>query len=103
MAKRNLFNELKDGFEALQAEREGKLTLKTYPVEDKPKATISGEEIAAIRHKLHMSQAVFASVLRVEKRTLERWEHGQGAHGASAMLIKLVEKYPDTLDRVSNL
>ena len=31
--KRNLFDELKEGFSALQAEREGKITLRQYEVE----------------------------------------------------------------------
>lgn len=103
MNKRNLFTELKEGFDALGNERKGKLTLKTSNIEIKSKPSITGKEIVKIRNDLRMSQAVFAAVLRVEKRTLERWERGSGTQGSTATLIKLVEKYPDTLDKVSSL
>ncbi|MEX0619072.1 MAG: type II toxin-antitoxin system MqsA family antitoxin [Pseudohongiellaceae bacterium] len=103
MAKRDLFTELKEGFDALGKAREGKITLKTHDVQRKAKVALSGKKVLSIRKRLNMSQAVFASALGIEKRTLERWEQGQGVQGAPAMLIKLVEKYPDTLDRVAGL
>lgn len=101
--KRNLFAEIDEGIHALKNERAGKLTLKSCKVKQQAKACITGKEIVDIRNQLRMSQAVFASALRVEKRTLERWEHGQGVQGPAAMLIKLVKRYPDTLERVANV
>ena len=103
MAKRDLFAELAEGFEALDKEYAGKITLKTHHVKRQTKITLSSKKIIAIRKRLHMSQAVFASALGIEKRTLERWEQGQGVQGAPAMLLRLVEKYPDTIERVSTL
>ena len=34
--KRDIFTELTEGFDALKAEREGKLTLRTFKAENKP-------------------------------------------------------------------
>ena len=101
--KRHLFTELQEGFDALEKERAGKLTLKRVTIEAKPKVVINSDEIIAIRKCLNMSQSVFAAALRIEKRTLERWEHGSGASGANAMLILMAGRYPDTLERVSGL
>lgn len=103
MAKRDLFSELTEGFEALAKEREGKITLKTHQVKRKEKVTLSSRKVIAIRRRLRMSQAVFAATLGIEKRTLERWEQGQGVQGASAILLRLVEEYPDTIEKVSAL
>lgn len=103
MAKRDLFAELTEGFNALESEREGKITLKTHHVKRKGKVSVTSKKVIAIRKQLNMSQAVFASTLGIEKRTLERWEQGHGAQGAPAMLLRLVEKYPDTIERVSGL
>ena len=39
--KRNLFNELKEGFTALESAREGKITLRQHGLEKKPALTIT--------------------------------------------------------------
>ena len=52
--KRNLFNELKEGFTALESAREGKITLRQYVVEKKPAPTITPEELLSLREKLHL-------------------------------------------------
>jgi hypothetical protein len=39
--KRNLFNELKEGFTALESAREGKITLRQHVIEMKPEPTIT--------------------------------------------------------------
>lgn len=52
--KRNLFNELKEGFTALESAREGKITLRQHVVEKKPALTITPEELLSLREKLHL-------------------------------------------------
>ena len=48
--------------------------------------------------------AVFAQYLRINKRTLENWEQGRVKPNAqAAVLIKMVEKYPDTLARLGSV
>ena len=102
MKKRNLFAELTEGFEALAAEREGKITLKQHAVNALPAPDVSAAELVGLRLKLNLSRTVFARYLRTNERTLENWEQGRARPNAqAALLIKLVERYPDTVDRLA--
>lgn len=102
--KRNLFDELNEGLQALRDEREGKITLKKHTVEKITAPKLKTGELVELRQKLNVSQAVFAQYLRINKRTLENWEQGRAKPNAqAAVLIKLVEKYPDTLSRLANV
>lgn len=101
--KRNLYDELKEGFEALESERQNKITLKQHKIESKA-VEITSDELISLRENLNLSQAVFASYLRINKRTLENWEQGRAQPNAqAATLIKMVKKYPDTLERLSSV
>ena len=100
--KRNLFNELKEGFTALESARKGKITLRQHGVEKKPALTITPEELLSLREKLHLSRTVFARYLCTNERTLENWEQGRASPNAqAAILIRMVERYPDTVERLS--
>ncbi len=102
--KRNLFNEMKEGFSALQSAREGKITLRQHVVEKKPALSITPEELMELREKLHISRTVFARYLRTNERTLENWEQGRASPNAQAtILIRMVERYPDTIERLSTI
>lgn len=102
--KRNLFEELKEGFEALAEYREGKRTLRTIVVEMKPTPKIKAAELIGLREKMNLSRAVFARYLRTNSRTVENWEQGRAAPNAqAALLIRLVERYPDTLQRLATI
>jgi putative transcriptional regulator len=101
MNKRNLFAELSEGFDALQARREGKITLRTTTVKRKPTPEVSAQDLIALREKLHLSRSVFAHVLRTNPRTLENWEQGRAKPNAqAALLIRMVSKFPDTVKRL---
>ncbi|HVE53299.1 MAG TPA: transcriptional regulator [Ramlibacter sp.] len=94
--KRDIFGELNEGFDALAAQREGKLTLRTAMLEEKPAPTISAAEVVRAREKLHVSRGVFARYLRTNPRTLENWEQGRAKPNAqAALLIRMVAKHPD--------
>lgn len=100
--KRNLFDELKEGFSALESACEGKITLRRHVVEKKATPVITPDELLSLREKLHMSRTVFARCLRTNERTLENWEQGRASPNAqAAILIRLVERYPDTVERLS--
>jgi putative transcriptional regulator len=104
MTKRNIFDELKEGFDALAEQRKDKLTLRTHTVRHQATPTMTSEEVAAVRTKLNLSQAVFADCLRTSKRTVEGWEQGRAKPNAQAvLLIKLVEKYPETVGRLATV
>ena len=100
--KRDLFAEFTEGFEALADERTGKLTLRTHEVEWLPTPEVTADELVALRKRLHLSRPVFARYLRTNPRTLENWEQGRARPNAqAALLIRLVERYPDTVERLA--
>lgn len=102
MKKRNLFAELAEGFDALAEERAGKRTLRSHVVEAKPAPEVSADELMALRERLHLSRPVLARYLRTNPRTLENWEQGRAKPNAqAALLIRLVERYPDTVERLA--
>ena len=75
--KRNVFSELTEGFDALTAEREGKITLRTHPVKRKPAAAVTAKELVSIRQRLKLSRAVFARATCAP--TSARWKIGNKA------------------------
>jgi putative transcriptional regulator len=102
MKKRNLFEELSEGFEALAAERKGKVTLRSHAVQMLTPPQVSGDEVLELREKLLLSRQVFARMLRTNPRTLENWELGRAKPNAqAALLIRMVEKFPDTMERLA--
>lgn len=102
--KRNLFDELNEGLQSLRDERESKITLKKNTIEKITAPELKSGELVELRQKLNVSQAVFAQYLRINKRTLENWEQGRAKPNAqAAVLIKMVEKYPDTLSRLASV
>ena len=104
MTKRNLFAELSEGFEALAEAREGKRTLRTHKVVAKTVEDVTPDELVRLREKLQLSRPVFAHCLRTNPRTLENWEQGRAKPNAqAAVLIRLVEKFPDTVQRLASV
>ena len=102
--KRNMFDELKEGFDALGAEREGKVTLRQTSVEEKPTPHITADEVRSLRKQLHLSRSVFARYFLTNPRTVENWEQGRSHPNAQAsLLIRLVEEYPDTVERLATI
>lgn len=101
MKKRDLFAELTEGFDALALNRVGKQTLRTHEVEIKPTVEVTASELQALRQRLNLSRPVFAHYLRTKPRTLENWEQVRAKPNAqAALLIRLVEKFPDTVQRL---
>jgi putative transcriptional regulator len=99
--RRDLFGEMKEGFSALQAEREGKLTLKRVRLETMAVPEVEPGDLRKLREDLNLSRAVFARVIRTNPRTVESWEQGRSKPNPhAALLIKLVEKFPETLEHL---
>lgn len=104
MTRRHIFSELMEGFDALDAAREGKVTLKRYKVENKPVPRMTAEAVKALRAKLRVSQPVFARQLRTEPRTVANWEQGVSTPNAQAtILLKLVDRHPELLKEIAEL
>jgi putative transcriptional regulator len=104
MAKRDIFGELMEGVATMKAHREGKITLRTHKVEAAPLPKVDSKLILDTRKKLRCSRAVFARRLRINERTLEKWEQGRAKpNPQAAALVLLVRRYPDTLARLDEV
>src|SRR5213083_2915601 len=81
--KRNLFAELTEGMTA---------------------PGVTPRELIRVRQHLKISRGVFAAYLRTNVRTLENWEQGRAKPNAqAALLINLVKRYPDTVQRLATI
>jgi len=104
MAKRDIFGELMEGVAAMKSHREGKLTLRSYKVKPAPLPNVDSKLIRDTRKRLRCSRAVFARKLRINERTLEKWEQGRAKpNPQAAALVLLVRRYPDTLARLEEV
>jgi putative transcriptional regulator len=104
MAKRHVFGDLMEGVTAMKKRREGKITLRSYKIDPAPLPKVDSKLIRDTRKKLRCSRAVFARKLRINERTLEKWEQGRAKpNPQAAALVLLVRKYPDTLERLDQV
>lgn len=102
--KRDLFGEVMEGFDALADQRAGKRTLRTHSVKAKPAPNITARQLAKVRKDMNLSRGLFASYLRTNVRTLENWEQGRAKPNAqAALLIRMVQRYPDTVRRLAEI
>jgi putative transcriptional regulator len=104
MGKRNVFAELIEGVGAMKEHREGKLTLRTHklPVPEVEEAP-GAEYFVAVREKFNVSRSVWANMLHVSPRTVEKWEQGGQVSALAATFVELVSQYPDTIERLQTL
>lgn len=104
MTARKIFDEMMEGVEAMKNHRRGKITLRSYKVEATPLPKVDSKLIRDTRKKLRCSRAVFARKLRINERTLEKWEQGRAKpNPQAAALVLLVRNFPDTLERLDKL
>jgi putative transcriptional regulator len=90
-----------EGIGAMKKHRSGKLTLRNYNVTPAPLPNVDSRLIKDTRKKLGCSRAVFARKLRINERTLEKWEQGRSKPNPEAVaLLLLVRKYPDMIERL---
>ena len=102
--KRNIFTELMEGVDAMRDRREAKITLRTHKI---PVAEIrespGAEFFVGVRERFNVSRSVWASMLRVSPRTVEKWEQGGQVSPLAATFVELVSRYPDTIERLQSL
>jgi putative transcriptional regulator len=68
----------------------------------KRKQATPKSHVARVRIKSGLSQADFAAVLGVSKRTLEQWEQGRREpSGAAKTLLRIAERHPEVLVEVA--
>ena len=101
---RKVFGEIMEGLDALADERQGKVTLRSHPVEYREPPRISPRELVEIRESLRVSRPVLAAYLRTNVRTLENWEQGRAKPNAqAALIISMLKRYPDTVQRLASI
>ncbi|HXU42377.1 MAG TPA: transcriptional regulator [Burkholderiales bacterium] len=89
---------------ALAGQRQAKRTLRTHAMEFKPAPKVTPKELMRVRQDLRISRALFAGYLRTNVRTLENWEQGRATPNAqAALLINLVRRFPDTVERLAEI
>jgi putative transcriptional regulator len=88
MAKRDIFGELVEGVAAMKSHREEKLTLRSYKVDAAPLPKVDSKLIRDTRKRLRCSRTVFARILRINQRTLEKWEQGPRWLSLRTMLLR---------------
>lgn len=93
--KMSLADQIREGLKDSIAHARGELSLKTTTLAA-PAPSLSKSQVAAIRRKARMSQAVFASYLNVPKKTLQSWEQGaRSPKAGEARLLQLVNAAPE--------
>jgi putative transcriptional regulator len=89
-AERDVWQEVLDGVKEIKAGG-GRRTL-VEPI----------SEVVRVRMKSGLSQAQFAALLGVSKRTLEQWEQGRREpSGAAQKLIRIADSHPEVLLEVA--
>ena len=96
--KNEFFESLRTGLEAAIEHAKGArkdLRTTTLPL---PPKELSAKEIAHLRSRLKVSQAVFARYLNISPKTVQSWEQGHGKpNGASLKLLSIARKNPKIL------
>src|SRR5438067_13915591 len=96
--KNEFFEGLRSGLEAAIGHAKGtRKALRTTTLPLPPKE-LSAKEIANLRARLNVSQAVFARYLNISPKTVQSSEQGHGKpNGASLKLLSLARKNPKIL------
>ena len=70
-----------------------------YIFEFKSIPYVDGLFIKQLRAKLQMSQSMFAQLLNVKKKTIEKWEQGKNpVSNGNAVLAVLFDRHPELVD-----
>jgi len=89
MSERNIGLEILEGIREIKAYKAGKIDLKTREFKEpsSPKA---------IRSKLNLSQADFATLMGLSPRTIQDWEQGRRQpKGPAKTLLRIAEQHPE--------
>ena len=87
MKKRDIGQEVLESIKEIKGGKPARRTVLDVPA-----------EIRGIRDKLDLSQAEFAELLGVSKRTLQEWEQGRcKPAGAALKLLMVASRHPESL------
>ena len=70
---------------------------KTYIIKRMPH--IDGEYVKTLRHKLGLTQWLFADLMKVSIKTVEKWEQGKNpVTNGNAVAMVLFDRYPSLME-----
>ena len=97
--KKELFDELSESLQEVLEHAQGKITLRTSSVAvPEPPEVLAPKEIAQLRKRLGVSQAVFARLLGVARDTEVSWEQGRRTPSGPALrLLEIARRHPEYL------
>ena len=89
MSKRDIGQEILDGFQEIKEHKAGKKALRTRIITQPAPPQI-------IRARLRLSQSAFAGLMGVSVRTVQDWEQGRRKpSGPAIALLRIAEKKPE--------
>jgi putative transcriptional regulator len=89
----NFAESLKESLKEAVSHAKGEVRLRTFIRTNIPALPhIQGEEVKRIRESLDCSQAIFADILGVSKKTVEYWESGKNIPNGSAQRLLALMK-----------
>lgn len=103
MALRNpnsVFEQVTSGLQDSIAHSRGKMTLVTTALPSPP-PRMDPAEVADLRRRLQLSQAVFAATLNVSVKTVQSWEQGRRRPSDVALrFLELIANDPGVVHRL---
>jgi DNA-binding transcriptional regulator YiaG len=82
-----------------EAEAPGKPAPDSTARPDRPAGVMSADQVRAIRRRLAKSPREFERRFGVPARTLEGWEQGRRVDVAAAVLLTVIDRNPEAVER----
>jgi putative transcriptional regulator len=96
----SVFEQIRGGLQDSIAYSRGELTLATTAL-PAPPPHMGPADVAGLRRRLRMSQAVFAALLNVSVKTVQSWEQGRRAPSDVALrFLQVIVDDPGVVERV---
>lgn len=98
--RKPLFERLKSALEDGIQFAQGTIRLRTSQLPSRP-PEFTARRIIGLRHRLRLSQEVFARTLNVSPKTVQSWEQGGRSPSRAALrLLQLLEEKPELVCEV---
>ena len=100
MSEKSMFEDLMLSMEQASAYATGdhkKARVHKISVREVP--TFDSQDVKRIRHQLHLTQKLFATLMGVSVKTVESWEKGTNhPNGAASRLLEVIESDPEIIN-----
>lgn len=98
--KWSVAEQLRAGLADSLAHSKGQLSLRTTTLPHKPPRA-KARDVRSLRHRLRMSQTLFAATLNVTTKTVQSWEQGARAPSDAALrMLEVIGRQPAVVDAI---